>query len=115
MQEFNKEVGLRIARLRNKIGLSQEVLSGLAGISAKFLYEIECGKKGMSAYTLYHIARALNVSADYILTGEGSTDTSSRVSAMLSSFTPEQVAHTECILREIRCMLQSDPQNPTDK
>ena len=101
MKEFNKEIGLRIAMLRNKMGVSQEVLSGLAGISAKFLYEIECGKKGMSAYTLCNIANALNVSTDYILKGEGSTDTSSRVSSLLTSFSPDDISHIENILREI--------------
>lgn len=69
MQEFNKSVGLRIAILRENLGFSREVLSGLAGISSKFLYEIECGKKGMSAYTLNNLARVLGVSADYLLTG----------------------------------------------
>ena len=101
MQKVNKDVGLRIAMLRDKSGLSREVLSGLAGISSKFLYEIECGKKGMSAYTLYNIANALNVSADYLLTGEGNTDTSTRVNSMLSTFSPEDIAHIENILREI--------------
>ena len=101
MQDFNKEVGLRIAMLREKFGLSREVLSGLAGISSKFLYEIECGKKGMSAYTLCNIANALNVSTDYILKGEGNTDTSTRVNSLLTSFSPEDIAHIETILREI--------------
>lgn len=101
MKEFNKEVGLRIARMRNKIGVSQEVLSGLAGISAKFLHEIECGKKGMSALTLYNIAKALNISTDYLLTGEGNTDTSTRANSLLSLFSPENRMHVENILREV--------------
>ena len=102
MKEFNKEVGLRIAKLRNKIGISQEVLSGLAGISAKFLHEIECGKKGMSAHTLFNIAKALNVSTDYLLSGEGNTDTSTRLNSMLSAFAPDDIIHIETILREIK-------------
>lgn len=101
MQEFNKEVGLRIAILREKFDLSREVLSGLAGISSKFLYEIECGKKGMSAYTLHNIAKALNVSTDYILTGEGKIDASTRINSMLSKFSPEDIPHIESILREV--------------
>ena len=107
MKEFNKEVGLRIAMLRNKMGISQEVLSGLAGISSKFLYEIECGKKGMSAQTLYNISNALNVSTDYILKGEGDTDTSTRVVAMLSSFSDEKIIHIENILREVAAIAKN--------
>ena len=40
-------------------------------ISAKFLYEIEMGKKGFSADILCRISRALSVSCDYIMLGEG--------------------------------------------
>ena len=107
MQDFNKQVGLRIAMLRERFGLSREVLSGLAGISSKFLYEIECGKKGMSAQTLFNIANALNVSTDYILTGEGNTDTSTRVNSLISSFPPEQIVHIENIIREINIIAKN--------
>lgn len=107
MQDFNKEVGLRIAMLRERFGLSREVLSGLAGISSKFLYEIECGKKGMSALTLFNIANALNVSTDYILTGKGNTDTSTRVNSLLTSFSPEDIAHVENILREVQIIAKN--------
>ena len=38
--------------------------------TAKFLYEIETGKKGFSADTLSRISVALSVSCDYIMFGE---------------------------------------------
>ena len=37
--------------------------------SPKFLYEIEAGKKGFSSKVLYRLAKALNVSCDFILEG----------------------------------------------
>lgn len=69
MGDFIIDSGKRIRHLREKAGLSREKLSDLAGIGVKFLYEIECGKKGMSAYTLFNLSKALVVGCDYILTG----------------------------------------------
>lgn len=65
-----KDIGKRIYELRNKKGYSREYLSESAGISAKFLYEIELKGKGFSAKTLGKLSLALNTSADYILFGK---------------------------------------------
>lgn len=62
--------GLRIKGVREKRHYTREKLAEMAGISAKFLYEIEGGKKGFSADTLYKLAEALEISSDYILYGE---------------------------------------------
>lgn len=69
MNEFYLNTGARIWQLRVAAGYSREVLSEMADISPKFLYEIENGKKGMSAQTLCNISKALGVSSDYLLTG----------------------------------------------
>lgn len=55
--------------LRIKLGLTREKLAEQAGISSKFLYEIEVGSKGFSGKTLGGLANALDVSCDYILLG----------------------------------------------
>lgn len=62
-------MGERVMLLRKKRGYTREGLSESAGISVKFLYEIETDKKGFSAYTLVRLAQALEVSTDYIMTG----------------------------------------------
>ena len=49
MSKICKEAGNRIRILREKENLSREFFSELTGISPKFLYEIETGKKGFSA------------------------------------------------------------------
>lgn len=67
--EFQAEVGSRIYRLRLREGYNREELARSIGISTKFLYEIETGKKGFSALVLYRISRRLNVDCDYILDG----------------------------------------------
>lgn len=70
---MRREIGFRIMSLRIDNCYSRKKFSKLAGISSCFLYEIELGKKGFSAYTLLRIAAALKVSTDYILTGRNTT------------------------------------------
>ena len=66
----NKEIGERIARLRNEKSFSREAMARNIGISSKFLYEIEAGKKNFSVWILYRIAQLLSVSCDYLITGK---------------------------------------------
>lgn len=70
----NLEAGKRIKCLREARNYTREELAEKADISAKFLYEIEVGKKGFSADTLSRIANALSVSCDFIMFGTDSPD-----------------------------------------
>lgn len=63
------EIGNRIKALREVRGYTREELAEKAEISSKFLYEVEKGRKGLSADTLLKISRTLSCSCDYILTG----------------------------------------------
>jgi len=74
MNDFNVETGKRIKGQRLKQGMTRDALSQKAGISDKFLYEIEIGKKGMSAETLYKITNVLNVTTDWVLCGKMTED-----------------------------------------
>ncbi len=65
----NCVVGRRIKGLRLARKMTREELAEAAELSTSFLYEIETGKKGFSAYTLESLAGALDVQADYILRG----------------------------------------------
>lgn len=66
-KNFIEKTGQRIMDLRVLNHLSREYLAEQAEISSKYLYEIERGRKGCSAYILYRLAEALNVSIDYLL------------------------------------------------
>jgi transcriptional regulator with XRE-family HTH domain len=69
MKDFYVDVGSRIKEKRLALKLTRDRLAYMAKISDKFLYDIELGKKGMSAETLYKLAKALEVSADWLLGG----------------------------------------------
>ncbi len=107
MKEFEMEIGKRIRSLREKSGYSREKMSELANIGAKFLYEIESGKKGMSAYTLLNISRALNVSCDYILTGSSPETDFSYILNVLSSLDKKDLLDAEQILFHVAKISQS--------
>ncbi len=66
---MNAQIGIRIRRLREAQHETREGLAEKADISAKFLYEIETGKKGFSAEILCRLSQALSVSCDYIMLG----------------------------------------------
>ncbi len=61
MQFNNDIVGKTIQRLRKKRGLSQEVVSGLAGIARTHLTMIENGTKQPNLETVWKIAQALDM------------------------------------------------------
>lgn len=66
----NIEIGMRIQQIRRERNITREDLAEQAGVSIKFLYEVESGKKGLSAESIYKVSTALSVSCDYLLKGE---------------------------------------------
>lgn len=56
-----KIVGVTVAEMRKRKGISQEVLSGLADIGRTHLSAIERGEKKPTLETLYSIACVLGV------------------------------------------------------
>ena len=65
----NREVGLRLRRLREQKELTRERLAEYADISVQFLADIETGRKGMTVQTLRKLVNALHCSADDIVFG----------------------------------------------
>ena len=61
MQFDNAAIGQTIRNLRKQKGLSQDVLSGLAGIARTHLSMIENGSKQANFETIWRIAAALNM------------------------------------------------------
>lgn len=57
----SKTVGEAIAEIRKRKGVSQDVLSGLAGIGRTHLSAIERGERKPTLETLYRISVALDM------------------------------------------------------
>ena len=103
----NTKIGERIRELREIQNFTREGFSEKVGISAKFLYEIEAGKKGFSADTLCRIASALSVSCDYIMYGEEKEHRSKeKIVCVLEMLEPKQVSKMQDILKILYSMLE---------
>lgn len=105
MLQKDKDIGERIKYLRESNNYTRDAFGEKIGISAKFLYEIEMGKKGFSADTLVKIAQALSVSCDYIMLGQGNPNrTMDNIVGILESFNPQQLVQVREILKSIQKM-----------
>ncbi len=67
MQYDKKIIGNVIRNIRLKRGLSQEVLSGLAGIARTHLTMIENGTKQANLETIWKISLALNITPSELI------------------------------------------------
>ena len=89
---MSSSVGERIKERRLEIGWTQDQLCAKAGLSKSFLSELENGKRSVSASNLLDIARSLNVSLDFLMTGKASKETPAEVAipASLAAFAGEE-------------------------
>ncbi len=85
-------VGKRVRRLRTDLGLTQDELAQKAGISKSFLSDLENGKRSIGAETLLDLGRAMSVSLDFLMTGNGSKDheQQEQIPASLARFAAEE-------------------------
>lgn len=92
-------VGRRVRRQREKMGLTRDQFAEQINISPQFLAEIENGKKGMSAETLYKICERTYASTDYILMGRQITaDMNTPAAELLSKIPPRYSEIVEDVL-----------------
>lgn len=97
---INNQVGERIRELRESQNYSREAFAEKVDISAKFLYEIEVGKKGFSAEVLCRISEALSVSCDYILFGKDNMYSGNeKIISLLDMLKPKQVSKMQDIVK----------------
>ncbi len=68
--KLSVEIGKRIYARRKQIGMTQEKLSEIADTTPQAISNYERGERELKAGTIIKIASALNVTADYLLTGK---------------------------------------------
>lgn len=90
------EMGSRIKTLRKEKALTRERLAEKAEISTQFLADIETGNKGMSAATLYKLSKALCVSSDYLLFGNGNNEYN--ITDIINAIPANQQANAKALL-----------------
>ncbi|MDD5016999.1 MAG: helix-turn-helix domain-containing protein [Eubacteriales bacterium] len=92
------QIGKRVRNRREALGLTREQLAEQTELSVHFFAEIELGRKCMSARSLYKVAKALNLSADFILFGEEGETKKTKLENMLSRLSKKDREHAEIIL-----------------
>lgn len=97
---YLKEMGQRIMERRKKLGLTQEALAELSELTTQFVSYAESGKRGMRPENLMKVAAALEVSTDYLLTGDIIDKDKLLLSEKLDKLTPQQVRIVENIIDE---------------
>ena len=99
------EIGQRIIERRKKLGLTQEALAEKADVTAQFVSYAEAGKRAMRPENLMKIASALEVSTDYLLTGDIIDKDLLILSDKMRKLTPDQVRIVESIINECCALL----------
>lgn len=92
------DMGKRILERRKSMNLSQEELAERADISIQVLSTAERGVKALRPENLIKISNAINVSTDYLLTGDVINKDLSLISKKLQNLTPEQIRTIEKII-----------------
>lgn len=95
-----KEIGQRIIDRRKNLGLTQEALAEKADVTAQFVSYAEAGKRAMRPENLLKIAAALDVSADYLLTGDIIDKDLLILANKLRKLTPAQIRIIENLIDE---------------
>ena len=83
-----KSIGERISRQRRLLGITQEKLAEEMDVSIQMISNLERGVKAVKIDNLVKLSRILNVTTDYILTGDktgGDINTLSRQITQLSA------------------------------
>lgn len=102
------DVGRRIMDRRKKLGLTQEQLAEKSGVTTQFVSYAESGKRAMRPENLMRIAASLNVSTDYLLTGDIIDKDKLLLSEKLEKLTPVEVRIIESIIDECISLYHKD-------
>ena len=103
-----QEIGERIAARRKNMGLTQEKLAEICGVTTQFVSYAEAGKRAMRPENLSRIAEGLGVSTDYLLTGDIIDKDILLLSKKLSKLTPKQLRLIENIVDDCIKMNNSE-------
>lgn len=94
-EAFLAEMGRRIHERRKTLRLSQEQLAEKAEITKQTVSRIENGLREPGAGNLLKIAKALDVSADYLLSGEYTGADALILNQNISNLTSRQIEFLE--------------------
>ena len=99
-------IGERVTELRKRLGWTQEELAEIADLTPQFVSYAESGKRAMRPENLLKLSKALNVSADYLLTGDVVDKDILILSKKMKNLSPSQIMIIENIIDECNSLYQ---------
>lgn len=99
---LQKTVGHNIKKKRCERGYTQASLAEKAEVSEGHIIQIEGGFKSPSILSLARIAKALDVSSEYLLFGESRSAALENIQVLLSSLSAGDIAKMEALLNLIK-------------
>lgn len=69
-QNLLKNMGKRLSQRRKQLDLTQEQLAEKMDVSIQMISNMELGKKAIRPENLLKVCKILDISSDYVLTGE---------------------------------------------
>ena len=106
--DFLNDMGQRIHSKRKSLRFSQEELAEKAEISKQTVSRAENGQRELGARNVMRIARALELSADYLLTGEHVDKDSFILNKKIENLTDRQYRFLEEFVRNYIVMCEDD-------
>jgi len=97
-EQLLKDMGGRISERRKQMRLTQDELAEMMDVTPQMISTAELGKKAIRPENLLKMCEALEVSADYMLTGFIGEKDVALIAQKLALLTPEQFHVTEDIL-----------------
>ena len=94
------EIGKRITERHKKLGMTQEMLAEKGDLTPQFVSYAESGKRAMRPENVIKLAKALEVSADYLLTGDIVDKDLLILSDKMRKLSPEMLRIVENIIDE---------------
>ena len=94
------EIGKRITERRKKLGMTQEMLAEKGDLTPQFVSYAESGKRAMRPENVIKLAKTLEVSADYLLTGDIVDKDMLILADKLRSLSPKMLRIVENIIDE---------------
>ena len=89
---FLKNMGKRICKKRRELAMTQEELAEKIDVSTQMISNLESGKKAIRPENLAKICKALDISADYVLTGSEHARGGNFASDKIANFTEKELA-----------------------
>lgn len=98
MDDLIKQMGIRIYERRKQKRWTQEELAEASGVTPQTISTAELGKKALRPKNMLKICIALEISADYLLTGKVTSADTSVISKAVEKLSPQQYHYLEDII-----------------